>query len=229
MNNVFMKLCLFQNRGDNTSSIVLSKIDNDCHVSDSNSPSTYVSEFYSINPTFRPILPNTNIFCFSSEKGLRMIYDMYNIDDYKDCVQFVAWVSPTPNTTPLYISNNRKTLSFTKNIDDTSTDNSVTSQIYVLTKENIKNNQIYFKGEEGRCIPLHSSSNGQNIFECVTNNILELTEHKHGEDVSILDSFKINNTDTFEIKEVIICIVLFLITYISLILIKNKFSVKRNE
>jgi len=212
--NVFVKLCMFQNRNDGSMLLTLADINDECILGDD--IYSFYGEFYSINPTFRPVLPNTNIFCYSQKSGLRIIYDMYNIDHFKDCVQFVAWSSPTENTVPLYISNNKRTLSFEKNLDDTSRDNTVSPQIYVLTRENLTNeNNVMFKGEVGRCIPLKNTEKGENIFECVSKNVLELNTRRHGQDVSILDFFM---KDEYEISMslVIQCISIFILTYLIL-------------
>ncbi len=70
--------------------------------------------FYVINPMVRPIPAGMSVLCLETEisnnksflnniSSYEILYDLYSS---KDCLKFIAWMVPTPNTTPLYIYRN---------------------------------------------------------------------------------------------------------------------------
>jgi hypothetical protein len=125
------------------------------------------SEFYSINPDFRPIPPGMELFCIKPH-SFDQEYDLFNIDN--NCVRLLAWNNPTPYTVPLYIStdkNNSIYMSFSENKPDETYKFITISPIHVLKEK------INFSLYQGRCIP---DPNGKKLGECIVD--FMLTENK---------------------------------------------------
>lgn len=217
--DIIIKFCLFQNRLDKKSRVVMSNSEDSCELKDDNWE--FDGEFYAINPTLRPVLPDMNIVCIS-QKEIKVLYDIYNQDDNKHCIQMMAWVSPYPNTIPIFISKNGNGdlyLSFTKEQKEDMYEANMT-RLYVLPSR-----VVMFRGEAGRCYPCKGNAmeeNRQNctpLFDCIAEHILELTHRRKGVDISIIDILSPSKTKDNTI--LINCIILFIFTYCLLELVNR--------
>jgi hypothetical protein len=172
----------------------------------------FYKSFYAINPMFRPIPPKTNIVCFKQNNtfpfnvvDVFILYDPYDIEGAKDSVCCITWLTPVPNTIPLYLYKNYIGIycSFEKNekygieLD--------LSPIYVMEKE-IK----HFKYDMGRCLPSLDTSY-PTLNQCELKNDLSLQK-----EITIFDIIKpkkhfLNN---LSINIVIITFLILFIFYI---------------
>lgn len=148
--------------------------------------------FYVLNPDIRPIPPGTVLFCAKdslssdfSTISLEQIYDPFDID--QNCVRFIAWLSPVPYSTPLYIVKNGDSIfaSFEKQNNQV-----YFSPIYVLLDPRLqgyermkghskekKNFEIVngipnflFSNYQGKCVP---DPSGIPFEKCLVKSILE--------------------------------------------------------
>lgn len=113
--------------------------------------------FYAVSPSFRPIPVGMKIFCAKKNmtepyntNDVYLMYDPYNIKD--DCVYFITYNQPVPNTVPLYFHAFGDNIfpSFDPKPPSSSPQWSQTfiSPIFVMTKRHEK-----FKSVNARCIP----------------------------------------------------------------------------
>lgn len=142
----------------------------------SNSPLWYkYKTFYAISPMFRPIPSNMRLFCFKQNKNnlqetiqFSVVYDMFNI--YNNCVYFISYNQPVPNTEPLYIHKNKNTIFPSFNYNPPSLDKNWTqtelSPIFVMTSNTMGNDISKFKFNcvNERCIPWNISNNINDIY-----------------------------------------------------------------
>lgn len=63
-----------------------------------------VTTFYVVNPDFRPIPQDMQMFCITSTDihtlNVQTVYDIFN-KDLPNCIRFIAWTKPVPYTTRL--------------------------------------------------------------------------------------------------------------------------------
>ena len=113
--------------------------------------------FYAVSPSFRPIPVGMKIFCAKKNvtepyntNDVYLMYDPYNIKD--DCVYFITYNQPVPNTVPLYFHAFGDNIfpSFDPKPPSSSPQWSQTfiSPVFVMTKRHEK-----FKSVNARCIP----------------------------------------------------------------------------
>jgi hypothetical protein len=204
-----------------------SVIKNNSSLTFVNIPKTvFYKSFYAINPMFRPIPPKTNIVCFKQNEtfpfnvvDVFILYDPYDIEGAKDSVCCITWLTPVPNTVPLYLYKNYIGIycSFENN-EKYGTELDI-SPIYVMEKD-IK----HFKYDMGRCIPSLNTTY-PTLNQCELRNDLSLQK-----EITIFDIIKPKKT--FVINYIrgfadstphsgILLIILFLILFIFYIYNKN--------
>ena len=180
----------------------------------SNSNMKFITQFYVINPDIHPIPTSVDLICvenaFNASTNIKQLYDPFNIDEH--CIRILAWMEPTPYTSPLYFMKNGNTMyiSFDNTPPNENYKPAEIPVLYVLTdprqdffkisgprrpeitgpNKTFKitvNNVPYFtfSGYQGRCVP---DPNGRYLGECmalVDKNILSL--NKIGQENGILD------------------------------------------
>lgn len=194
--------------------------------------------FYVIVPVFRPIPIDMKLFCAKSRNEFPYettdVYGLYDTYDYeKDCIYFISYNKPVPNTIPLYFHklNNILFPSFDKNppFVDKRWSKTEISPIFVFSSDDLK-----FKCVNGRCIPwskniddmfdLSPSSELLDLDDCVVYcnklsnsvnkgrhfNILEIVKSKV-EEMKIRDNM--NNKKYIFIICIIVIIIILLIIY----------------
>lgn len=236
-------LCLYSNSTNSyiglpVKVIVNGKVDYTCPPI---SGMEFKGKFYVLNPDIKPKPTSIDLFCVSNfrEKTLdiRLFYDPFNRDE--KCLQFLAWLEPTPCTIPLYISKrvNDIYISFDKKLPNS--EYIPYNIIYVLADPKLdlqyfncqskfqsgdNGPQFMFTQHYGRCIPDPLGS--LKLSECMVlynKNIIDKdNEFDHPHILNYIDSrygkkpFKNLLTDTFI---VITCLILIII--ISFIVLKN--------
>lgn len=122
--------------------------------------------FYAIAPSFRPIPVGTRIFCAKRNNAypydtidVMPMYDPFNIKP--DCVYFITFNQPVPNTVPLYLHKMGDHVfpTFHPQPPDDHPDWTQTqiSPIFVMTSNTVGNiskiSDLNFKCINGHCIP----------------------------------------------------------------------------
>jgi len=129
----------------------------------------FAGMFYGMMPNFRPIPVGMKLFCAQRSGSypydtadVTLTYDPFNIKN--DCVYFMTFSQPVPNTVPLYFHKLGLHVfpSFDKfpPSDDTAWEQTDISPVFVMTKETVGDifnpsykNTLKFKCVNGRCIP----------------------------------------------------------------------------
>lgn len=136
-----------------------------------------ITKFYVINPKIRPIPPGTTLLCakntevvFSTE-SIDNLYDPHN--DSIDCNKFIAWLTPVPFTTPVYVY--EKGMDILVTLDDSPPGNeyveSNISPIYVIRydHENILDD-IGFEMKGSYCYPIYYKDDKRvSLTDCLEN------------------------------------------------------------
>lgn len=120
----------------------------------------FATTIYVIDPDIRPIPKGLDLFCVKNGGEITLSvetqYDPFNIDD--NCLRFMAWLEPTPNTIPLFLYDTGNgvyiSLKKLKNVKKAKV-----PVIHVLQNPNTK-----FIVRDGRCIP--SVKNGYELRNC---------------------------------------------------------------
>jgi hypothetical protein len=90
-------------------------------------------QFYVINPQIRPIPAGMVLLCVGLSGDtmidVSMIYDEYNTSG--NCLRFIAWLIPTPYTTPLYVKKTEQGVYASFN--DSDYNGSLELTVFVLT------------------------------------------------------------------------------------------------
>ena len=200
--------------------------------------------FYGIAPNFRPIPVGMKIFCAKNSslfpyntKDMYLMQDPYNMKD--DCVYFVTYNQPVPNTTPLYfhLLGDNVFPSFDENPPSKSSDWSQTliSPVFVMTTKHDK-----FKCVNGRCIPwiseipsLYDTDKHDEILglhNCVVFcNDLVVSENE-GKPFNILQIVSDRKKKkSLRFKIILYCIIIFCIIILIAKKIKSKQYFKQND
>lgn len=159
-----------------------------------NSDKEFITTFYVINPDIHPIPSGMDLLCIqnasNSSTDIKQLYDPFNTEE--KCIRFLAWLEPTPFTTPLYVykSKNNMRLSFDSKPPTPDYKPALVPSIYVLIDPRMKD--VYrvpaprkpevigdktsfaispegipvftFSGYQERCIP---DPNGRDLKECI--------------------------------------------------------------
>lgn len=200
MEPAVIPLCLYTNHTTSSSYIGLptkEKKGDNVVLSCNPKPDTeLVASFYALNPDIRPIPPGTVLMCAKDTEtddfstiDLEPIYDPFDID--QKCIRFIAWLSPVPYTTPLYVMKfgNSVYMSFEKKLPGPEYQEIYFSPIHVLIDPRIDAQRIHghkkgpkgfsvkdgqpqflFSVYQGRCIP---DPTGVSLGRCLVENVLE--------------------------------------------------------
>jgi hypothetical protein len=161
--NAIVPLCLYTNGRAKTSLISLPRLirenDTDEYICPARENLEFVKVIYVIDYDIRPIPRGLDLICVKNAGEITLSiesqYDPFNIDD--NCLRFMAWLEPTPNTVPLFIydTGNGVYVSLKK---EKGLKKGKVSVIHVLENSNIK-----FAIKDERCIP---DKNGIDLREC---------------------------------------------------------------
>lgn len=175
----------------------------------------YIEDIYGVNPMYFPIPIYMSLICaVQSEQGekqysttvIRNQYDPFKND--KKCVYFLAWTTPTPYTTPMYVYENGE-VSFERKKKENDNVGQL-KIVYVLTKHPKKGTifvgkknwfpiqangipDFKFSSYMGRCVP---DPNGEDLKECTLRHDLNLVRPK-----SLLDVLNSDEVDRVSVKE----------------------------
>lgn len=245
MNNDIVPLCLYNgyiglpNKVYENGKVVY-KCDKDLDVD-------FISQFYVVNPDFRPIPTGMALFCIknshNSTISIRPIYDPFDISE--QCLRFITWTEPVPYTTPLFIYTYGDNTIISITDTPPSPEYERVEPIYVLFHPNVKNiirissfNKNFFNtddfgepafrfsGYQGRCIP---DPNGLTLGECVVlhnkNIISPELEHKESTLLNYLE-YKYGREkerNPFVNVPLILVVILILLLLISIAIVVNNF------
>lgn len=201
--------------------------------------------FFAVAPNFRPIPSGMKLFCAKKSlsypfttSDVNIVYDPYDIKE--DCVYFITYNQPVPNTVPLYFhklglhvfpSLDKNPPSKNKNWTQTNI-----SPIFVFTKETLKNTNT-FSCINGSCISLPKNMNNvlqndtrvfNNLSECVVycnETILAKNQQKPQSLIEYIKSESLPTPDHFKVFKMILAILILLL--IVIILIKLGFKQKK--
>lgn len=172
---------------------------------------SFYKSFFAINPMFRPIPPKTSIVCFKLNStfpfniiDVFILYDPYDIESAKDSVCCITWLTPIPNTIPMFLYKNYIGIycTFEKN-DKYGTELDI-SPIYVMEKE-----FQHFKYDMGRCLP-NDDTSLPTLNECELKNDLSLQK-----EITIFDIIqpKQNKNLLYISGLIVMIIIIFFIFY----------------
>jgi hypothetical protein len=204
------------------------------------------SSFYAIEPSFRPIPSGMKIFCVETNSSfpydslkLKVVYDPFTIAS--NCVYFITYIKPVPNTIPLYFFKKGIHLlpSFEKTPPSSEWVEDDLSPIFVMTTSTVGdlsvNKTLNFNCINGRCIPWVNSipdvyGDNNSLFElnkCVLYcNELTVTDNKSGEPLQLIDrialqTYKKRNFTSFirkvSLNTVMVILSLFIVILILLV------------
>jgi len=215
--NLIIPFCIYHYIDSNTNTymgyIGNSSENNICPVM----PKTFngwlnAGSFYAVIPIFRPIPTGMRMFCAKkntaypySTSDVEAVYDMFNIK--KDCVYFLTYNQPTPNTEPLYFHKigNNVFPSFDPLPPYKSNKWSQTeiSPIYVMTPKtvgNLYNKKVNFQCVNTKCIPFVKNISDMYIFH--DNKIMDFKQCETTcNDIAMIKDVSLDDNDSLNIHD----------------------------